>query len=88
MESEDVVSIDGRGSSLSRRAQDRIEALKTQNERLLERVAVLKNLVQSVSDDRDSYMQRCVEVEDERDRARSIAVRLEQELAAGGESRG
>ena len=57
------MSIDGRGPSLSRAAQDRISALVSANERKDERIAVLENLVQSVSDDRDGYLARCVELE-------------------------
>jgi hypothetical protein len=64
------VSIDGKGSALSRRAEDRISALVSSNTRLtgektalIERVAVLENLVQSVSDDREGYLARCVELE-------------------------
>jgi len=64
------MSIDGKGSALSRRAEDRISSLVSQNARLTgektkltERVAVLENLVQSLSDDRDGYMERCSELE-------------------------
>jgi len=57
------MSIDGKGSSLSRQAQDRISALVSMNKRKDERIAVLENLVQSLSDDRDGYMERCSELE-------------------------
>ena len=57
------MSIDGRGPSLSRSAEDRISALKSENGRLKERVAVLENIVRSTSDDRDSYAERCAELE-------------------------
>jgi len=57
------MSIDGKGSGLSRQAQDRISALVSMNKRKDERIAVLENLVQSLSDDRDGYMERCTELE-------------------------
>lgn len=57
------MSIDGKGSGLSRQAHDRISALVSMNERKDERIAVLENLVQSTSDDRDGYLERCVELE-------------------------
>lgn len=63
----------GLKSKLGRR-DDTITALN-------ERIAVLENLVQSTSDDRDGYMDRCVQLEDERDRARATAIDLEQRLA-------
>lgn len=50
--------------------RERIDALVSANRRLMdekkklvERVAVLENLVQSTSDDRDGYMERCAELE-------------------------
>jgi len=78
------MSIDGRGSSLSRAAQDTISALKSKLRRAEERIAVLELLVQSTSDDRDGYMEHVAERTAERDRARRIAVELEQQLAAIG----
>jgi chromosome segregation ATPase len=54
------MSIDGRGSSPSRAAQDTISALKSERDRLKGQLA---------------------ERTEERDRARRIAVALEQELA-------
>jgi len=74
------MSIDGRGPSLNRAADNTIAALKSKNGRLEERIAVLENVVQSIADDRDGYMERCVEIEEERDRARRIAVALEQQI--------
>jgi chromosome segregation ATPase len=57
------MSIDGRGSSLSRSAQDTISALKSKLRRANERIAVLEMLVQSTSDDRDGYLERAVELQ-------------------------
>jgi hypothetical protein len=64
------MSIDGRGSSPSRQAQDRISALVSMNRRLegekkklLERVAVLEGIAQANADDRDAYAARCDELE-------------------------
>lgn len=69
----------GLKSKLGRR-DDEITALN-------ERIAVLENLVQSTSDDRDGYMERCTQLEGERDRARRVAVSLEQELYAAEHAR-
>lgn len=64
------MSIDGRGSSPSRQAQNRIEALVSMNRRLegekkklTERVAVLEGIAQANADDRDAYAGRCAELE-------------------------
>lgn len=57
------MSIDGRGPSLNRAADNTIAALKSKNGRLTERIAVLENIVQSIADDRDGYMERCTELE-------------------------
>lgn len=64
------MSIDGRGSSPSRQAQDRISSLVSMNRRLegekkklTERVAVLEGIAQANADDRDAYLQRAVELE-------------------------
>jgi len=76
------MSIDGRGPSLARSAHDTISALKSKNERQAERIAVLEGIAQANADDRDSYAERCVEIEEERDRARSIAIKFEQQLDA------
>jgi len=58
-----------------------ISGLKSERDRLKERVAVLEMLVQSTSDDRDGYMEHVAERTEERDLARRIAVELEQQLA-------
>lgn len=57
------MSIDGRGSSLSRQAQNRIAALVSERDRLKERVAVLEVIAQANADDRDAYAERCAELE-------------------------
>lgn len=68
--------------------RERIDALVSANRRLMdekkalvERVAVLEGIAQANADDRDSYMERAVELEDERDRARSTAVAFEQQVS-------
>jgi chromosome segregation ATPase len=76
------MSIDGRGPSLNKAAENTIAALKSKNARLEERVATLTGVAQAHADDRDSYMERATELEQERDTARSIAVELEQQIAA------
>ena len=76
------MSIDGRGPSLNRAADNTIAALKSKNGRLEERVATLTGIAQAHADDRDSYMEQAAEAEQERDTARSIAIELEQQLAA------
>lgn len=85
------MSLNGSGPILSRTAQDRISALSSANQRLMsekqelvERVAVLTGIAQAHADDRDSYMEQAAEAEQERDTARSIAIQLEQQLAAVG----
>lgn len=82
------MSIDGRGPSLNRSAENTISALKSKLDRrdekiaeLKERVAVLESIAQAHADDRDSYAERAVELEDERDRARSTAVAFEQQVS-------
>lgn len=57
------MSIDGRGSSPSRQAQNRIAALVSERDRLKERVAVLEGIAQANADDRDSYAERVDELE-------------------------
>lgn len=64
------MSLNGSGPILSRQAQDRISALSSANQRLmaekkelLERIAVLEGIAQAHADDRDSYMERCAELE-------------------------
>ena len=76
------MSIDGRGPSLNRAADNTIAALKSKNSRLEERVAVLEGIAQANADDRDSYAEQLAEIEGERDRARGIAVELEQQIDA------
>lgn len=85
------MSLNGSGPILSRQAQDRISALSSANQRLmaekkelLERITVLEGIAQAHADDRDSYIQQAADVEQERDTARSIAIELEQQLAAIG----
>jgi hypothetical protein len=63
-------------------AKQIIFALKSKNGRLEERVATLTGIAQAHADDRDSYIQQAAEAEQERDMARSIAIELEQQLAA------
>jgi hypothetical protein len=74
------VSIDGRGPSLNKAAENTIAALKSKGARLEERVAVLTGVAQANADDRDSYMERCVELEQERDLARRVAIAIDQQL--------
>lgn len=57
------MSIDGRGPSLNRAAENTIAALKSKNARLEERITVLEGIAQAHADDRDSYMERCAELE-------------------------
>jgi hypothetical protein len=85
------MSLNGSGPILSRTAQDRISALSSANKRLMgekkelsERVTTLTGIAQAHADDRDSYIQQAAEAEQERDTARSIAIELEQQLAAIG----
>lgn len=72
--------------------RQRIDALVSVNKRLmgekkelLQRVAVLEGIAQANADDRDAYMERAAELEDERDRARATAVALENQLAEVGD---
>lgn len=65
------MSIDGRGPSLSRSAQDRISALVSENSRLKDRVSTLEGVAQANADDRDSYMERCVEFQQRLDAAQA-----------------
>lgn len=74
--------------------RQRIDALVSANKRLMgekkelvERVAVLEGIAQANADDRDAYAEQCVELEDERDRARRFAVSLEQEIDAARHER-
>ena len=76
------MSIDGRGPSLNRAAENTIAALKSRVGRLTERLAVVEGVAQANADDRDSYMEEAAVLTAERDTARSIAVELEQQLAA------
>lgn len=68
-------------SGLSGDAKKIIFANKSKIGRLEERISVLEGIVQSVADDRDSYAEQLAEAEGERDRARGIAVALEQDGA-------
>ncbi|MFG3340571.1 hypothetical protein [Glycomyces sp. NPDC048151] len=68
------MSIDGRGSSPSRAAQDTISALKSERDRL-------KYERDEARRDRDAFAEEAAERTEERDRARRIAVELEQQLA-------
>jgi hypothetical protein len=65
-------------------AKQIIFALKSKSLRLAERIAVLEGVAQANADDRDSYMEQAAETEQARDTARSIAIQLEQQLAAVG----
>lgn len=71
------MSIDGRGSSPSRQAQNRIAALVSMNERLTERVAVLEGVAQANADDRDAYAERAAELEQENGRLKSRTAYLD-----------
>jgi hypothetical protein len=73
------MSIDGRGPSLSRSAQDRISALVSENGRLK---ANAKQSKAFVADQAERYAAEISEVLGERDRARGTGVELEQQLAA------
>ncbi|MEU5155200.1 hypothetical protein [Glycomyces sp. NPDC021274] len=75
------MSIDGRGPSLNRSADNTIAALKSKNGRLEERITVLEGVAKANADDRDSYMEQTAELEGERDRARGIAVEFEQRVS-------
>lgn len=77
------MSIDGRGSSPSRAALNRIGALVSERDRLKERVAVLEMLVQSTSDDRDGYQERAAELEQQQAEVRKMAelwIRNDEEI--------
>jgi hypothetical protein len=71
------MSIDGRGSSPSRQAQDRIEALVSENERLKAAAGQAKAFV---AEQAKRYAAELSEVIGERDRARSTAVDFEQQI--------
>lgn len=71
------MSIDGRGSSPSRQAQDRISALVSENERLK---AAAKHAQAYVAEQAQRYASELSEALGERDRARDIAVRFEQQI--------
>jgi hypothetical protein len=73
------MSIDGRGSSPSRAAQDTISALKSERDRL-------KYERDEARRDRDAFCNDALERTQERDRARRVAVELEQQLHVAAEA--